>query len=180
MKGLKASLAFGKGTYQSNCLSKAFVADPATAPSSTHTGMPKRRKRCDKQASQARCGKVCPACNLTAHNHYRYLSFLDLAEIKAQMHWNLKEGSAPLTLGCVAEFYKMDVAQIIRFSTAAFSPVDLWIAPAGVGAATAAVCNCKWLQRGMFGFSGHDVTSPREEKKVEDAASFRCSAGNPA
>ena len=52
---------------------------------------------------------------------------------------------------------------------------------AGVGAATAVgVCNCKWLQRTMFGFSGHDVTSTREEKMFEDAASFRCSAGNPA
>ncbi len=106
---------------------------------------------------------------MTAHNHYRYLTFLGLAEIKEQMHW--KEGSAPLTLGCIAEFYKMDVAQLIRFSTAAFSPDDLW---------RGGVCNCKWLQRAMFGFSGHDVTSPREEKSTEDAASFRCSAGNPA
>ncbi len=97
------------------------------------------------------------------------------------MHW--QEGNAPLTLGCVADFYKVDVAQVTRFSTAAFSPDDLWIAPAVVGAAAAAAaCNCKWLQRGIFGFSGHDVTSPREEKGVEDAASslFRCSAGNPA
>jgi hypothetical protein len=179
MKGLKASLAFGTGPCQSNCLSKAFVADPAAAPSSTHTGMPKRRMRCDKQASQARCGKLCPACNVTAHNHYRYLSLLGLAEIKAQMHW--KEGRAPLTLSCVAEFYKMNVNQVVRFSTAAFSPDGLWRAPAGVGAVTAAAaCNCKWLQRDMFGFSGHDVTCPREDKLIEDAASFQCSAGNPA
>jgi hypothetical protein len=39
-----------------------------------------------------------------------YLLFLGLGEIKAQMHW--KEGSTPLTLGCVAKFYKMDVAQV--------------------------------------------------------------------
>jgi len=136
-------------------------------------------KRCDMQASQALCGKVCPACNVTAHNHYRYLSVLGLAEIKVQMYW--KEGSALLTLGCEAEFYKIDVAQVIHFSTAAFLPDDLWRGLAGVGAATAVgVCNCKWLQRTMFGFSGHDVTSVREEKLFEDAASFRCSAGNPA
>jgi ubiquinone/menaquinone biosynthesis C-methylase UbiE len=104
MKGFKASLAFGTSPCQPNCLSKAFVADPAADPGSTHTGMPRRRKLCDKQASQARCGKVCPACNLTGHNHYRYLTFLGLPEIKAQMHWN----SAPLTLRCVADFYKMD------------------------------------------------------------------------
>jgi hypothetical protein len=171
MECIKASLAFGTSPCKATCLSKAFVVDPAATASSTHKGMPKRRKHCDKQAAQAQCGKVCPACNVTAHNHYRYLSFLGLAETKEQMHW--KEGSTPLTLGCVAEFYKMDVAQVIRFSTAAFSPDDLWIAPAGVGAATAAtVCNCKWLQRGMFGFSGHDVTSPREEKGVEDSASI--------
>ncbi len=46
MKCIKASLAFGTGPCQSNCLSKAFVADPVAAPSSTHTGMPKRLKRC--------------------------------------------------------------------------------------------------------------------------------------
>jgi len=67
---------------------------------------------------------------------------LGLAEIKVQMYW--KEGSALLTLGCEAEFYKMDVAQVIRFSTAAFSPDYLWRGLAGVGAATAVgVCNCK-------------------------------------
>jgi hypothetical protein len=35
------------------------------------------------------------------------------------------------------------------------------------------VCTCKWLQRGMFGFSGHDVTSFREEKGVEESRWWR-------
>jgi hypothetical protein len=41
-------------------------------------------------------------------------------------------------------------------------------------------CTCKWLQRGMFGYSGHDITSPREDKVVEDPVVIRCSAGNTA
>ncbi len=73
MKCIKASLAIGTSPCKATCLSKAFVADPAAASCSTHTGMPKRRKRCDKQTSQAQCGMVCPACNVTAHNQYRYI-----------------------------------------------------------------------------------------------------------
>ena len=67
----------------------------------------------------------------------------------------------------------MDVNQVINFSTAAFSPDD---ATAAVGAG----CNCQWLKRGMFGYSGHDVTCAREDKSIEDPTLFRCSAGDPA
>ena len=171
MKCLKNSFGFGTSPCHATCLSRAFVADHAAAPSSSHTGMPIRRKRCDKQPPPA-CGKICPACDVTAHNHYRYLSFLDLAEVKVQMHW--KEGSAPLTIGDVAKFFRMSVGQVIRFSTAAFSPGSCATAAVGAG------CNCKWVQRGMFGYSGQDITSPREEKLIEDPACFRCSAGNAA
>ena len=161
MKCLKACLAFGTGPCQPTCISRFFVADldQDATPSSTPAGMPKRRKLCDKQPFKTQCGRVCPACNVAAHNHYRYLSYLDLDAVKAQMHWN--EGSTPLTLGCVAEFFKMNVNQVINFSTAAFSPDD---ATAAVGAG----CNCKWLKRGMFGYSGHDVTCAREDKSIED------------
>jgi hypothetical protein len=107
MKCLKASLGFGTGPCQSNCLSRCFVTDPTAG---THAGMPKRRQHCDKQPP-AQCGKVCPACDVRAHNHYRYLSFLSLEEIKAQIHW--KGGSAPLTIGIVADFYKMTADQVI-------------------------------------------------------------------
>ena len=171
MKCLKASFGFGTGPCQPNCLSRCFVAELTAGPCSTHAGMPKRRRHCDKQP-QAQCGKVCPACDVSAHNHYRYISFLSLEGIKVQMHW--REESTPLTLGVVAEFYKMTVDQVIRYSCAAFLPDDLRTADVGPG------CNCKWLQKGMFGYSGQDVTSPREEKVLEDPKSFRCSASNPA
>ena len=36
------------------------------------------------------------------------------------------------------------------------------------------------MTEGMFGYSGHDITSPREEKLIEDPAFFRCFAGNTA
>ena len=177
MKCLKASLGFGTGPCPLNCLSRCFVPDlTAGSSGSTHAGMPKRRRHCDKQP-QAQCGKVCPACDVRAHNHYRYLSFLSLEEIKVQMHW--EEGSAPLTLGIVAEFYKMTADQVIRYSCAAFLPDDLRTAY-DAGPSSPAGCNCKWLQKGMFGYSGHDVTSPRDDKVFEDPNSFRCSASNPA
>ena len=137
-------------------------AELTAGPCSPHAGMPKRRRHCDKQP-QAQCGKVCPACDVSAHNHYRYISFLSLERIKVQMHW--REESTPLTLGVVAEFYKMTVDQVIRYSCAAFLPDDLRTADVGPG------CNCKWLQKGMFGYSGQDITSPRDEKVLEDPKS---------
>jgi hypothetical protein len=177
MKCLKASFGFGTGPCQPNCISRCFVSDlTAGSSGSTHAGMPKRRRHCDKQPP-AQCGKVCPACDVRAHNHYRYLSFLSLEEIKVQIHW--KGGSAPLTLGIVADFYKMTADQVIRYSCAAFLPEDLRTAY-DAGPSSPAGCNCQWLQKGMFGYSGQDVTSPRNDKVLEDPNSFRCSASNPA
>ena len=67
-----------------------------------------------------------------------------------------------LTLGMIAEFYKMSVQQLILWSTAAMCPDDLLGTP---------TCNCLFVQPDSWMYTGQDITSERK-----DTSAFACSA----
>ena len=104
-------------------------------------------------------------CDTPSHNARRPLDFLTLDTIYE--HMGVPRGTS-LTLGAIAKFYKMNPRQLISWSTAAFRPRDLNESPA---------CNCTWVQRRSFGWTGHDVTAPRKNENLP-ANAFRCSRGN--
>ena len=133
---------------------ESVPAAPAVRP------MPERRRR--NPDHTPKCGRCCPSCDTSSHNHRRPLQFLTVGAIREQM--GRLEG--PLTLGEIADFYKVDVTQLIRWSTAAFVPEDLLGAPR---------CGCCFVQRSTFTYSGSDVTAPRDDTNVE-RSHLRCTA----
>jgi len=115
-------------------------------------------------AHTPRCGRCCPLCDTPSHNHRRPLQFMTVEAIREQM--GRPEG--PLTLGEIADFYKIDVTHLIRWSTAAFVPSDLNGAPK---------CSCCFVQRATFTYSGYDVSAERKDKHLE-ARHLKCTKGN--
>ncbi len=141
----------------------AAASGPGPAVPEAATALPPRRIRDARKAP--RCGRCCPLCDTASHNYRRPLQFLTIEAIRQQM--GRPEGA--LTLREIADFYKISLQQLIRWSTAAFTPDDLLGAPK---------CSCPFVQRGTFGYTGSDVTSPRKEKHVH-AKHLHCSRGNP-
>ena len=137
-------------------------AGPAAA-----TSQARPARRVPIPGAEPKCGKCCPCCDTPSHNHRRPLQFMELPAIVAQM--GLQAGS-PVTLGQVADYYKISVAQLVRWSTSAFRPDDLAGGPR---------CSCPFVQRETFGYTGFDITIPRRDDRVE-ARTLRCSVGNAA
>jgi hypothetical protein len=74
----------------------------------------------------------------------------------------------PVTLVDIAAFFAMSVEQICDWSCAAFVPEDAF--------ALSPCCNCSWVQRQTFGYSGADITShSARSTKLDEEANFACS-----
>lgn len=74
---------------------------------------------------------------------------------------DIREQMGRPELGEIAAFYKLDMTQLIRWSTAAFVPEDLPSAPND---------SCCFVQRESFGHLGYDVSADRTDKEAHQWA----------
>lgn len=83
---------------------------------------PLQPKRTRDPHKEPMCGRCWPLCDKASHNYRWPLQFLTIAEAISQQ---MGSPEGVLTLQEIAEFYKMSLHQLTRWSMATFTPDDL-------------------------------------------------------
>ena len=159
LKGTWMQLRWGQGQCKEQCRSSGFRWE----------GQGVHHKPVPIQGHVTHHGCGCVFCDVPTCNEYNFLGHLTLQQILEHMDW---PADKPLLLKDVADFYRISLSQLTRWSCSSYTEADR------TAQLPKRPCKCHWTRAATFGGTQFDVTKPRKAKILEDPFAHACSAGD--